>query len=244
MSIFELKNKYIFHDIFFKIPLKRRLAIIDSSKACYNKLDYFPITKSMYAKITNLISDRIKPKNYDTKEDRLKLFSYDLLVKLVKDIENKFKKNLTNNFQELIRELIFDKLTSENIYLNKEDFSEFKEYKSVLKFNYFNNIITFDDSFCNILTDELKNNIYNNNKIYGIKIKINDIQINELNSLNSIFKNIHFLVLDFSQFFNNFNDIEITQIFYYLDEFIKENPIEIFYFIDNTERSFSFIENF
>ena len=64
MSIFELRNKYILHDIFFKTSLKRRLAIIDSSKACYNKLDYFPITKSMYAKITNIINDRIKQNNF------------------------------------------------------------------------------------------------------------------------------------------------------------------------------------
>ena len=83
-----------------------------------------------------------------------------------------------------------------------------------------------------LLTDELKKYIYNN-KIICIKIKIKDININKLDSLNGIFKNIHYLKLDFSDFFNNFNDEEITQIFSYLNEFAKENPIEIFCLKDN-----------
>ena len=88
-----------------------------------------------------------------------------------------------------------------------------------------------------LLIDELKKYIYNN-KIICIKIKIKDININKLDSLNGIFKNIHYLKLDFSDFFNNFNDEEITQIFSYLNEFVKENPIEIFCFRDNTGRTF------
>lgn len=137
-----------------------------------------------------------------------------------------------------------DLLISKNIYLSKQKYTEFNDYNSILKFNYHNHIIKYDNAFCKQLTDELKRIIYNDNKIFGVKIKIKDININKLASLNYIFKNIHFLKLDFSGFFNNFNDEEITQIFVYLADFVKKNPIEIFYFIDNTERTLSFVENF
>ena len=126
-----------------------------------------------------------------------------------------------------------DLLISKNIYLRKDKYSKFNDYNSILKYNNFNHIIKFDNSFCEPLIDELKKNLYNDNKIFGIKIKIKDININKLDSLNDIFKNIHYLMLDFSDFFNNFNDEEITQTFSYLNEFAKENPIEIFCLKDN-----------
>jgi hypothetical protein len=86
-----------------------------------------------------------------------------------------------------------DLLISKNIYLTKAKyFSKFNDYNSKLKYNYFNHIIKFDNSFCELLTDELKKILYNNNKIFGIKIKIKDININKLDSLNDIFKNIHY----------------------------------------------------
>ena len=55
---------------------------------------------------------------------------------------------------------------------------------------------------------------------------------------------IHLLILDFSRFFNNFNDTEIAQIFMYFSDFVKNNPIEVFIFKDDTERTLSFVESF
>ena len=255
MSLLTITNKYIFCDIFFRIPIKRRLAIIDNSKAYYDKLDYFPIIKSIYNKISNFMDNKINSNfNYekinfpsflkDKKENKLKILSYGSINYTISDLENKFKKDFSDNFKELLKELFLDLLISKNIYLSKQKYSEFNDYNSILKFNYHNHIIKYDNALCKQLTDELKRIIYNDNKIFGVKIKIKDININKLASLNYIFKNIHFLKLDFSGFFNNFNDEEITQIFSCLADFVKENPIEIFYFTDNTERTLSFVENF
>ena len=48
--------------------------------------------------------------------------------------------------------------------------------------------------------------------------------------------------MDFSFFFNDFKDSGINQIFLCLDEFAKNNPIEILDFQDNTERTLNFVE--
>jgi len=248
MSLLNIANKYIFYELFFYIPVKRRLSIVANSKAYYNKLEYLPITKNIYDKISQYINNKIDKnfENHNYKENRIKIISSDLLDDIFWDIAIKFEKNLSENFLELINEILFEELESKNIYLAKNNSNNIQVdyYKNLQRFNYHNNIINFDDSFCKILTNELISIIYNNKKIFGVIIKINKIDIKNLNLLNQVFNNIHFLKLDFSFFFNNFNDSEINQIFFFLNEFVKNNTIEIFYFKDNTERTLNFIQNF
>ena len=239
MSLLKIRNKNIFYELFFCIPVKRRLEIISYSKAYHNKLEYLPITKNICNKISLYMNNKIDKnfKNY-YKENRINTIYSDLFDDIFKDITIKFDKNLSDNFQELIKELMFEELKSKNIYLEVDD------YKILQRFNYYNNIINFDNKFCKILTNELKSFIYNNKKIFGVIITINNIDIHNLDLLNKIFNNIHYLELDFSDFFNDFKDSEIQPIFLCLDEFAKYNPIEILYFKDDTERTLNFIENF
>ena len=246
MSLLNISNKSIIYDIFFSLPIERRLGIINCSKAYYNKLEYLPMIKKMFDKIiiymNNQIDEKFK-KNCDYKETLYKIISSDVLENIIANLKIKFNRELSNNFQELIKEMFIEILKFKGIYLSN-DYSDFENYKKINKFYYHNNIINFSDSFYNILTNENMSLLFNNDKIFGIIIKITNININNLGILNKIFNNIHFLMLDFSDFFNNFNDLEIDQIFNYLDEFVKKNPIEIFDFIDNTERTLSFVENF
>ena len=182
-------------------------------------------------------------KKIDYHESLYKIISSNVLENIIANLKIKFNRELSTNFQELIKEMFIEILKFKRIYLSN-DYSDIENYKKINKFYYHNNIINFNDSFYNILNNENVSLLFNNDKIFGIIIKITDININNLGILNKIFNNIHFLMLDFSDFFNNFNDLEIEQIFNYLDEFVKKNPIEIFVFKDNTERTLSFIENF
>ena len=245
MSLLNISNKFIIYNIFFHLPVERRLKIINCSKAYYNKLEYLPITKKMYNKITIYMNHQIneKFKNYRYKESFYKILSSNVLENIIANLKIKYNRELSTNFQELIKEIFIELLKSKNIYL-LYDYLDAENYKNINKFFYHNNIINFNDSFYKILNNELKNIIYNNNKIFGIAIQIRNIDINNLDKLNEVFNNIHFLLLDFSDFFNNFNDLEMEQIFNYLDEFAKKNSIEIFFFNDDTERTLSFIENF
>ena len=85
----------------------------------------------------------------------------------------------------------------------------------------------------------------NINKINGIVIKIKGFKIKNLELLYKYFTNVHYLELDFSDFYTDFNDdTKFEQIFNYLYIFAKNNPIEILYFIDDTERKISFVENY
>ena len=248
MSLLKISNKHIFYELFFFIPVKRRLEIISYSKAYNNKLEYLTITKNICDKISLYMNNKIDKnlKNHNYKENRINTISSNLFDNIFRDIAIKFDKNLSDNFQELIKELMFEELKSKNIYLAKNNTDNIKvdDYKNLQRFNYYNNIIKFDNLFCKILTNELKSFIYNNKKIFGVIIKINNIDIANLDSLNQIFNNIHFLKLDFSDFFNDFNDSEIKPIFLCLRKFAKYNPIEILYFKDDTERTLNFIENF
>ena len=182
-----------------------------------------------------------KFKNYHYKESFYKILSSNVLENIIANLKIKYNRELSTNFQELIKEIFIEILKSKNIYL-LNDYLDAENYKNINKYFYHNNIINFNDSFYKILNYELKNIIYNNNKIFGIAIQIRNIDINNLDKLNEVFNNIHFLFLDFSDFFNNFNDLEMEQIFNYLDEFAKKNSIEIFIFNDDTERTLSFIE--
>ena len=255
MSLLNITNKYILYELFIQIPIKRRLAIINNSKAYYNRLEYLPLIKSLYNKLSDYIDKQIDKhieKKHNNKENELNILSFDLILDITYDMlydkMNKFKKEISNNFNELINELLYDKLNSKNIYLLYDNFNYLQNdiFKSLKKYNYYNNIINFNNSFCEKLTEEFKSFLHNNNKnkIFGINIIINDIKINNLYLLNKIFNNIRFLKLDFSCFFNEFNDIEMGEIFLYLSAFVKENPIEIFYFKDDTERTLLFVEYF
>lgn len=152
---------------------------------------------------------------------------------IISNLIVKFNEKISTNFEELIKEMLFETFKSKNIYLLNK-YIELENYMKINKFDYRNNIILFNDSFYKIINSEVKNYIYNNNKIFGITIQINNININNLAHLKAIFNDIHLLILDFSRFFNNFNDTEIAQIFMYFSDFVKNNPIEVFIFKDDT----------
>jgi hypothetical protein len=71
-----------------------------------------------------------------------------------------------------------------------------------------------------------------------------NLLLNDLDLLNKNFTWIRYLKLNFSYYFNNFNEDQTQKIFDYVSKFSKQNPIEILYFKDNTERTDSFIENY
>ena len=245
MSLLNISNKSIIYDLFFLLPFERRLEIINCSKAFYNKLEYLPMIKKVFDKITIYMNYQIELNFKDCiyKESLYKIISSNVFENIIANLKIKFNKELSTNFQELIKEIFIEILRFKNIYLS-HDYSDVENYKKINNFYFYNNIINFNDSFYNILNNENVSLLFNNDKIFGIIIKIANININNLGILNKIFNNIHFLMLDFYDFFNNFNDLEIEQIFNYLDEFVKNNPIEIFVFKDNTERTLSFIESF
>jgi len=201
--------------------------------------------KKVFDKITIYMNYQIELNFKDCiyQESLYKIISSNVFENIIANLKIKFNKELSTNFQELIKEIFIEILRFKNIYLS-HDYSDVENYKKINNFYFYNNIINFNDSFYNILNNENVSLLFNNDKIFGIIIKIANININNLGILNKIFNNIHFLMLDFYDFFNNFNDLEIEQIFNYLDEFVKNNPIEIFVFKDNTERTLSFIESF
>ena len=168
MSLLKIRNKNIFYELFFCIPVKRRLEIISYSKAYNNKLEYLPITKNICNKISLYMNNKIDKnfKNSNYKENRINTIYSDLFDDIFKDITIKFDKNLSDNFQELIKELMFEELKSKNIYLSKKNADNVKvdDYKILQRLNYYNNIINFDNKFCKILINELKSFIYNNKK--------------------------------------------------------------------------------
>ena len=275
MSLLNIKCKFILYDIFFQIPIKKRLAIINGSKKYYEKLDYFPITNGLYDKIFNYLNDNIDSycrENYPIKS----IFDYKL-NNLANEIQKKFP-NKSKEFFELIQEIIIECIKAKNIYILNDDFT----YEELFKFNYHKYIIKFDIDFYEMLLNSSKILKYNINKIFGIDIKINDLK-NEIeeklreeifdkienNSFDSFkddfepkpekvfdlmleyldllkkhFTCIHFLKINFSDFFNDFNDNEIEKIFYCISEFSKRNSINILFFKDNTVRTLSFIENY
>ena len=71
-----------------------------------------------------------------------------------------------------------------------------------------------------------------------------NLLLEDLNLLNENFTWIRYLKLNFSYYFNNFNEDQTQKIFNYISKFSKGNPIEILYFKDNTERTDSFIQNY
>ena len=86
--------------------------------------------------------------------------------------------------------MLFETFKSKNIYLLNK-YIELENYMKINKFDYRNNIILFNDSFYKIINSEVKNYIFNNNKIFGITIQINNININNLAHLKAIFNDIH-----------------------------------------------------
>ena len=71
--------------------------------------------------------------NYNYKENRINIISSKLSYDIFRDITIKFEKNLSHNFQELIKELIFEDLKSKNIYLaiNNTDNIKVDDYKNL-----------------------------------------------------------------------------------------------------------------
>ena len=135
MSLLKISNKYIFYELFFCIPVKRRLKIISNSRAYHNKLEYLPITKNISYKISLYMINKIdkNDENYNYKENRINIISSKLSYDIFRDITIKFEKNLSHNFQELIKELIFEDLKSKNIYLaiNNTDNIKVDDYKNL-----------------------------------------------------------------------------------------------------------------
>ena len=274
MSLLNIHNKFILYDIIFQIPIKRRIAIINGAKNYYKSLGYFPVTIKLYEKILNYLNsviDEYCPK----KKCPFNTISNYSLYDLVDEIQEKFPKQ-TNNFKELIQEIIIEKLKEKNIYIYY-DFSN--EYEGLFKFNYYNNIIQFDHIFCNLIRNKSEILECNMKKIFGIDLilshleneisesikmeifekEINDepieeskkdsknifnLLLNDLDLLNKNFTWIRYLKLNFSYYFNNFDEDQTQKIFDYVSQFSKQNPIEILYFKDNTERTDSFIENY
>ena len=93
-----------------------------------------------------------------------------------------------------------------------------------------------DESFYYSSDDDLEDK----EKIFDLFLEY----LEYLDLLNKNFAHIHFLKLDFSDFFNNFNEKEFEIIFNYISNFSKRNSIEILIFKDNTEITLSFIENY
>ena len=198
MSLLNIKSKFILYDILFQIPIKKRLEIINCSKKLYQKLDYFPITKKLYDKLYNYLNNNID--SYCCKKYPIKSIFYISLNELAKKIQKKFP-NKSNEFFELIQEIIIEIIKEKNIYiilyddfiskfdllnddddfdskndiLNDNDFNS--KYEELFKFNYYKYIIKFDIDFCEkILQNKskiLKNNI---NKIYGINLNLYDLK--------------------------------------------------------------------
>ena len=241
MSLSTIKNKYIIEKILFLIPAKKRLPIIENSKKLNNKLDYLPLT---YNKLFNFVKLKID-EFFKSEVIEVKLIKDEkddsTIQKLSQKISSTFlNKNISINFKHLLDEILFDALESENVYY-MTDSTLISKNKKLNNYGYKKNIIKFDDEFCKLIDNGFT---FNNNEVYGISIKFKNTNIDNLNLINKLFKNIQYLELDFWGFFNNFDDTEIEPIFHSLILFAKNNPIKIFVFSDNTERTMKFIEQF
>ena len=158
------------------------------------------------------------------------------------DYDFNFNGHISNWFYEYEDDDDDDDNKIENTY----EYDNIKNnYEELSKYNFYDNIIVFSNDFCQFLKNESTKIMKNINKINGIVIKIKGFKIKNLELLYKYFNNINYLELDFSDFYTDFNDdTKFEQIFNYLNIFAKNNPIEILYFIDNTERKISFVENY
>ena len=238
MSLSIIKNKYIIQKILLLIPAKKRLPIIEKSKVLNDKLDYIPLT---YNKLFNFVKLKID-EHFKSKVIEVKMIKDDsTIIEIEQNISTPFlNKNKSNNFKDLLDEVLFDALESQNVYYLTHS-ELIRKNKKLNDYKYNKNIIKFDDEFCKLIDDGFT---FNDNKVCGIIIKFSNLNIDNLKLINEIFKNIHYLELDFWNFFNDFNDIEIEQIFLCLNIFAKNNPIKDFVFSDNTERTYKFTELF
>ena len=233
MSLLKIRAKFILQEIIFLIPSKKRLAIIENSKVLNEKLEYLPLTYNKLSNFVELKTDEF----FESKENKVKIVSDDTILK----IASKIKINISPNFKDLLREILIEVIKAKDIYY-LTDSTIIKKYQRLNEYKFNKNIIKFDDEFCKLIDDGF---IFNKDEIYGISIKIADIKnINKLKLLKKIFKNIQYFELDFCDFFNNFNDLEIKKIFSPINKFAKNNPIKILVFQDNTERTWEFTRQF
>ena len=238
MSLSLIKNKYIIQKILLLIPAKKRLPIIEKSKVLNDKLDYFPFS---YNKLFNLVKLKID-EFFKSKVIEVKIIKDEsAVIEIKENISNAFlNKEISTNFEDLLDEILFNILESENIYY-LTDSTLISKNKKLNDYEYKKNIIKFDDKFCKLIDNGFT---FNNNDVHGISITFKKINIDNLNLINKLFNNIEYLELNFCDFFNNFDDTEIEPIFHSLIQFAKNNPIKIFDFNDNTERTMKFIEQF
>ena len=118
MSLLNISNKSIFYDLFFLLPVERRLGIINCSKAFYNKLEYLPMIKKMYDKIIIYMNHQIDEnfKKIDYHESLYKIISSNVLENIIANLKIKFNRELSTNFQELIKEMFIEILKFKRIY--------------------------------------------------------------------------------------------------------------------------------
>ena len=82
----------------------------------YKKLEYLPITKKMYNKIIIYMNHQIneKFKKYRYKESFYKILSSNILENIIANLKIKYNRELSTNFQELIKEIFIEILKSKN----------------------------------------------------------------------------------------------------------------------------------
>ena len=229
MSLLNVKSKFILYDILFQIPIKKRLEIINGSKKLYQKLEYFPITKELYDKLFNYLNNNID--SYCCQNYPIKSIFYTSLNDLAKKIQKKFP-NKSNEFFELIKEIIIENIKAKNIYiihyddtfnskfdlLNDDDYDSsgniivdfFSKYEELFKFNYYKYIIKFDIQFCEMLRNKsLKKNI---NKIYGINLNLYDLKHEIKRKLYMISEKIDEESWDYDGYFSDEDEDELYNI--------------------------------
>ena len=241
MSLLNIKSKFILYDILFQIPIKKRLEIINGSKKFYKKLEYFPITKELYDKLFNYLNNNID--SYCCENYPIKSIFYTSLNDLAKKIQKKFP-NKSNEFFELIKEIIIENIKAKNIYiihyddtfdskfdlLNDDDYDSsgniivdfFSKYEELFKFNYYKYIIKFDIQFCEMLRNKsLKKNI---NKIYGINLNLYDLKHEIKRKLYMISEKIDEESRDYDGYFSEeddeFYNIKQEEVFDLLLEYL------------------------
>ena len=96
------------------IPAKKRLPIIEKSKVLNDKLDYFPFT---YNKLFNLVKLKID-EFFKSKVLEVKIIKDEsAVIEIKENISNAFlNKEISTNFEDLLDEILFNILESENIY--------------------------------------------------------------------------------------------------------------------------------
>ena len=83
---------------------------------------------------------------YNEKESIYKILSSDIIMDIISNLIVKFNEKISTNFEELIKEMLFETFKSKNIYLLNK-YIELENYMKINKFDYRNNIILFNDSF-------------------------------------------------------------------------------------------------